>query len=314
MQEHLRTFVRRHTLLRATARRLRRRTATPAARYAAPAPIELPLPAPLGDPAPRPRSVMITAARRHNLLTRLAREGIAGYEPETVACFLAALRRAPHGAVLDIGANVGLYSVLASTRSDRVVHGFEPTPELADLMRRIAADNGLRFHTEQIAMGAERGTAPLYLSDVTDLSNSLAAGFRPSSRRVDVEVDTIDGWCTRNGVVPGLIKIDTESTEPAVVSGGLEIIERHRPWIFCEVLRGRVEEPLMELMEPLPYFWYHLAGDPPYEPQDAIVGDGTHQYLMWLFTPERIKDEFWASVSGWRACLDQMRGPVACDS
>ncbi|HEU5161094.1 MAG TPA: FkbM family methyltransferase [Streptosporangiaceae bacterium] len=299
MREHLSSFVRRDALRRAIARS-RIRTAAPSP---AQAPFELRLPSAPGEARRPGRSVTMPAPGRHWLLARLADDGIAGYEPETVACFLAALAHAPAGAVLDVGANVGLYSILAGATSDRPVYGFEPTPDLAGLMRRVAADNGLGFHTEQIAVGADRGTATLYLSDVTDASNSLAAGFRPSSRHLDVEVETLDGWCERKNVIPGLIKIDTESTEPDVIRGAREIIGAHQPWIFCEVLRGRVEEPLMELMRPLPYFWYHLAGDPPYEPRDTIVGDDTHQHLMWLFAPDRIKDEFWASVSGWRASL-----------
>jgi FkbM family methyltransferase len=303
MRELVRGLVRRNRLLRTAARKYRRMaTPPPAAKLRS---IDLRLPAPPDGRKRGPESVTVRASGRQTLFKRLAREGISGYEPETVACYLAALESAPKGAVLDIGANLGLYSFLASARSRRTVYGFEPTPDLAEVMRRVAKDNRLGFHTEQRAMGRENGTATLYLSDRADLSNSLLEGFRDSSRHLVVPLETVDHWCARTRVKPGLIKIDTEATEPAVIEGARKTIRDHRPWIFCEVLYRRVEEPIMELMRPLGYHWYHLAGDPPYRPQDRIVGDNTYQCLMWLLTPEPLDDEFWARVSAWRPGVDR---------
>jgi FkbM family methyltransferase len=307
MLEQFRPFLRRHPLVHETARRVRR-TGRRVRRAVWPRRIELGLPqAPDGDGA-GPAAITFRPSGNHSLLRRLAREGVGDYEPETAACFLAALDRAPDGAVLDIGANVGMYSLLASARSGRPVYGFEPTPDLAGLMRDIARVNRLGFHTEQIAIGRENGTAELYLSDQTDMSNSLAKGFRNATRALTVPVERLDGWCEGADVTPGLIKIDTETTEPAVIEGGLATIEKFRPWLFCEILPNRgIEEPVMELMRPLGYTWYHLAGDPPYEPREQIVGDATHQFLMWLFTPAPVDPEFWSRVSAWRASVDRTR-------
>jgi FkbM family methyltransferase len=312
MQDHLRRFIRRRPRLHTTARRAKWLLHPARSTWPAPSPRHVKLrlpPPPDGDPGTAfPMAVTVPPYAKHSLLRRLVREGIGGYEPETAACFLAALRRAPDGAVLDVGANVGLYSILASGRSGRSVYGFEPTPDLADLMRQISKSNHLGFRTEQIALGSENGTAAFYLSGQTDMSNSLAEGFRESPEQLDVQVERLDSWCERRNVTPGLIKIDTETTEPAVIEGGLATIEKLRPWIFCEVLHGReIEEPIMELMAPLGYTWYHLAGDPPYEPRARIAGDRTFQNLMWIFTPEPVDPAFWPQVSAWRTSLDRTR-------
>ncbi|RKS71041.1 FkbM family methyltransferase [Actinomadura pelletieri DSM 43383] len=303
-------FIRRHPRLRAPARRVHRliRPAPPAR------PVKrLALPLPPDDDGTGPATIIVPPTKGHSLLKLLLRDGIGGYEPDTAACFLAALRHAPAGAALDVGANIGLYSVLAGCRSDRPVYGFEPTPALADLMRRMAATNDLRFHTEQLALGDANGTATLYLSNKTDLSNSLAAGFRTPIGQLDVPVETLDHWCARRTTIPGLIKIDTETTEPAVIRGALQTIRRHRPWIFCEILPNRrVEEPVMELLRDLDYpCWYHIAGDPPYEPREKIVGDDTYEYMMWLFTPEPVAPEVWRLTSAWRTSLARTRVPPA---
>jgi FkbM family methyltransferase len=201
------------------------------------------------------------------------------------------------GAVLDIGANVGLYAGLAAAVSDRRVAAFEPFPILAEVAERFSADNDLGFLVESIALGSENGSATLYLSDTSDSSNSLAEGFRKSSKQIEVPVETLDGWVRRTGLVPAVIKVDTESTEPDVLIGGAETLREHRPWILCEVLAGRGEDRLMEALAPHGYHWYHITDEVPYRHATVIEGDTTYRDLMWLFAPEPPTEEFWAAVT-----------------
>ena len=227
---------------------------------------------------------------------KLAKDGLAGYEPPAIACFLAALDTAGPGAVYDVGANVGLYAGLAGALTDRQVVAFEPAPSLAGAARRFALDNGLGFRTESLALGDRTGTATLYLSDSSDTSNSLAAGFRKSSKQVQVPTETLDAYVERTGLVPAVIKVDTETTEPEVLFGSADTIKVHRPWILCEVLAGRVEKRLTEALAPHGYHWYHITDEVPYRPTTTIQGDTTHEYLMWLFAPEAPDEAFWATV------------------
>lgn len=237
---------------------------------------------------------------------RLQEVGLAGYEPETLACFLAVLDHARTGAVLDIGANIGVYSALAAARTKRRVFAFEPTPQIAETARAIAADNGLAMEVVELALSNHSGSAPLCLSAKSDASNSLAEGFRPEMGRVTVAVETLSHWREAAGIAPAVLKIDTETTEPDVVGGGLEVLRRFRPWVFCEVLPDRgVEERLMALLEPLDYHWYHLNGDPPYPERAAIAGRGSDsRQRMWLFAPDPVPPQMWDDTKRWRAAID----------
>ena len=152
----------------------------------------------------------------------LAKTGVGGYEPGSLPHFLAALAEAGEGEVLDIGANIGPYALLARAFSDRVVRGFEPTPELADIAESCAAANGLDYLVERIALGAGEGTAKLYLSDSTDSSNSLNPTFRPHTYELDVPLESLDSYVGRTGARPAIIKVDTETTEPDVLRGSRE--------------------------------------------------------------------------------------------
>jgi FkbM family methyltransferase len=294
----VRNLIRQHPAIRAAARRVRRLGWAPPARSRPPEDRVVPIALPA------------SGATEHGLLTmtlpskllvprRLAQEGLAGYEPEALACFLAALDVAGPGAVLDVGANVGIYAALASALTRREVRAFEPSPSLVEAARSFAAANGLRYTTESLALGAENGSATFYLSDSSDTSNSLAAGFRVSSAQIEVPVETLDSYVARTGVVPAIMKVDTETTEPDVLAGAAKTITGYRPWVLCEVLAGRVEERLTEVLAPFGYHWYHVTGEVPYREADEIAGDRTHRYLMWLLAPERPGEDFWAALRGW---------------
>jgi FkbM family methyltransferase len=233
----------------------------------------------------------------------LQQKGFAGYEPESLACFLTAIEVTKRGAVLDVGANVGVYGVLASALTGRQVVAFEPAPDLAVTARAIADENGLSITLEEVALGAAPGRATLYLSDTTDSSNSLAQGFRPSTRQVDVRVETLDEVVQRMGLTASVIKIDTEMTEPDVLRGAEGTIRRHRPWILCEILAGRTEAQLTEIIEPWGYTWYHVTDDPPWAPAQELAGDPTYKNFMWLFAPTPLDGRFWSGLRGWRGSL-----------
>ena len=240
----------------------------------------------------------------------LAATGLAGYEPETFACFLAAIEEQDSRAVFDVGANIGVFSWLAASLTDAPVVAFEPTPDLVDQMRAICEANGLSISIEPIALGAEPGRARLYLSENSDSSNSLRAGFRRSRGSVMVAVETIDGYVARSGIVPAVVKVDTESTEPDVLRGAGAVIAEHRPIVLCEVLAGRTEQELTEILQPLDYTWYRIDGPGPLQPRSAIEGDPTYEYKNWLFTPSPASPAFWERMAAWHASIAGLAPPA----
>ncbi len=250
-----------------------------------------------------PRSLAIRTPERTYVSRLLAASGYAGYEPNTLACFLAAIEERGFAPVFDVGANIGPFSWLAAELTPATIVAFEPTPDLAAQMRAICAANGLAVRVEELALGAAPGIAQLHISDRTDSSNSLRAGFRPSHRSVSVAVETVDGYAARTGTVPGVLKIDTESTEPAVLRGASGILATTRPWIICEVLAGRTEAELMGILRPLDYAWYRIDGPGPLVARSVIEGDPTYASMNWLFSPEEPSAAFNRSFAAWREAL-----------
>lgn len=101
-----------------------------------------------------------------------------------------------------------------------------------------------------------------------------------------------------SGTAPGLIKIDTESTEPDVLAGGLSFIKAARPWIICEVLYNVTEHRLRLLVDSIGYYPYALRGRPLLD-QDLIEGDKEYKLRDWLLAPEPPDPAFNAAYVEW---------------
>lgn len=210
--------------------------------------------------------------------------GLNGYEPETLAAAAALIDVQGITQFADVGANIGIYSwVMKAVFGDALeVQAFEPLPVLANAAEAIAADNGLTITVRRPALSDANGTAIFYVSRKSDTSNSLAKGFRPST---ELEVQTLRMDDAFSDFRPKLIKIDTESTEPAVLAGGDNYIAANRPWMIIEALAGRTEDALRAFAIRHGYLCYHINGGP-MDKAEELYGDPSHRHRDWLFAPE----------------------------
>jgi FkbM family methyltransferase len=301
----LRAYARRHPRLHARLRRVRAVSSSTRERLGLTPPRAFVLRCP--DVEGGTRDIAVSISPHLYVGKVLEGAGLAGYEPEALACFLAITDIVPDGPVWDVGCNIGVYSLIAATATRREVVAFEPTPHIAAAARSIVAGNGLSGEVRQTALGESPGSARLFLSDSTDSSNSLRKSFRESTRAIDVPVETIDGLVASGRAAPSVLKIDTETTEPAVLRGGLRTITATRPWIMCEVLAGRTESELMAVLEPLGYTYYLVSDEPEYEPAEQLHGDP--RFYMWVFAPEPAPAELWARIAAHRTVLE-LCGPT----
>src|SRR5690554_642052 len=129
----------------------------------------------------------------------------------------------PGDGFLDIGANVGVYSVLASTLvgPDGPVHAFEPDPMNADKLRANFELNDLPVdNVHQVAVGEESGTRRF-------ANNRGSIG----SLLPDDAPNGIDVICTKlDDIISALIssyvaKVDVEGFELGVMKGATDLLE-----------------------------------------------------------------------------------------
>jgi FkbM family methyltransferase len=213
--------------------------------------------------------------------------GWSGYEPETVPLFFRCGQRSH--VTIDVGAYVGFFTLLAAHGNpEGRVFAFEPMPEIFDRLRRNVELNKLNNVTcIESAIGDSEGEAEFFHTPGhMPCSSSLSFEFMRTAgdlRTSIVPITTIDKFVLERGLDRvDLIKIDTESTEPAVLRGMTETIRQHQPHIVCEVLKGRGSEDLLqEIVRSFGYHAYHLTPNGPVL-RDRIEGHPT--WLNYLFT------------------------------
>ena len=250
----------------------------------------------------------------------LRRDGLAGYEPPTMATLLALFASQDDGFVFfDIGANMGLYAATcARLFAPGRVHAFEPAPPSAEVVRKVARSNRLDLEVFEVAVGDANGTASLHLSDKSDASNSLVPGFKKSSGSIEVRTVRLDDHVRATGAVPDVMKIDVETFEPQVIAGATRTIADARPIIVLEVLKRRGHdhgEEITAAMQPFGYHYYPLSETPDWTPRDEVQGGSAGVGCNdWLLAPEPLDESMGESFALYRqrlrACQPQFNSRV----
>jgi FkbM family methyltransferase len=182
----------------------------------------------------------------------------------------AALKREAHAGdtILDIGANVGCYTMLFArwVGDGGHVYAFEPAAE---------SRAGLERHLALNRLSARVTVRPEAITDRSGFAPFLDAGTHGDNRLVppatsgttSVPAQSIDEFCEGTGISPDVIKIDIEGAELAALRGARRTIasrgaalalfvELHPAiWPSLGVTRADIEAELRQqklVVEPLP--------------------------------------------------------------
>lgn len=136
--------------------------------------------------------------------------------------------------VLDVGANIGLSTILLARAAQRVV-AFEPSPANLVYLRRNLASNGItNVEIVAAAVSDQRRTLRFHVAQFGAGSHVVAEGHvqAGSIPTIDVPAVTLDD--TVSSPV-SLIKIDAEGHEPDVLAGARSVLARDRPLVYTEI-------------------------------------------------------------------------------
>jgi FkbM family methyltransferase len=134
----------------------------------------------------------------------------------------------PGDAFIDVGANIGFYSLLASSaNAGAPVVAFEPHPVASRWLRENARINSFgNIQIREVASGSETGSAML-TSDLGE-RNRIVVGSDGNNAMVAVRVVTLDDELAELGIDPSsvaLVKIDTEGFEANVLAGARRLLD-----------------------------------------------------------------------------------------
>ena len=196
------------------------------------------------------------------------------------------------GLILDIGANLGIMSFYLSNKfQDRQIHAFEPMPNNLETLRWVKQFFRLKNMTiHDYALGNETGTVEMVLPVVDSvkkqgLSHVLSDDITEFNEGITftTAIDKLDNVEALTTEPIAAIKIDVENFEYHVFSGATEILQKHKPIIYCELWDNDNRYKCFDFLANIGYgvFVKHGNGLEQYD-------DKNHHTQNFFFIPEDV--------------------------
>ncbi len=170
------------------------------------------------------------------------------YEPNEMYAMAKLL--GPGMCVVDVGANAGLFTLMAAklVGAEGAVHAFEPSPRDRNrLLGNISANGLSNVQVHAAGLGRGRGKAVLTVSGADHPGHNTIGGFAYAAdvRAYSVEVDitSLDDFANAEKLTRlDLLKIDVEGSETAVLQGAQESLRKFRPVIVAEASEASLRQ------------------------------------------------------------------------
>lgn len=141
--------------------------------------------------------------------------------------------------MIDVGANTGIYSVVASKQA-KYVHAIEPYPPILVRLHHIIDENKIPNVTvHPVGLGAEEAELPFFPPPDRNLGwASFVPGFVQGSRGDTLKLKIVQGdsYFQKNGIARvDFIKMDIEGYEKPALAGLQQTLRRNRPVVLMEL-------------------------------------------------------------------------------
>jgi FkbM family methyltransferase len=165
------------------------------------------------------------------------------------------------GTFIDVGANVGLVSLLVA---DKVEHAvlFEPNPIAVKRAQENLAINRLNFEVFAQALSDMTGTVEFEHAGKVGSCNRTVDGFTPSVPTITVRRTTLDQFLRDHNRMPPIsaVKIDVEGHENSVLRGMREFLKNQRPkLIMFEYLQRTNIAEVLTLFKDVDFLVFELS-------------------------------------------------------
>jgi len=146
---------------------------------------------------------------------------------------------APGSVAYDVGANIGVHTLLLSRLVGRrgQVYAFEPVPALYHrLCENMRLNPSLvAARPIQLALGDQSGTAAFYTGHHAGAGH-LATSGPDTGDRIVVSTSKLDEFVYRDHhAPPGFVKIDVEGAEGIVLAGAEQVLIDARPILLVDL-------------------------------------------------------------------------------
>lgn len=174
---------------------------------------------------------------------------------------------------LDIGANIGLMSVIASkiVGKNGRVYAVEANPGTVSILQtNIELNQCKNIELLPIALSDAQGTALLFENWEVNRGGASLISQSDDQQGVEVRMERLDDLFDENTTID-LVKIDVEGFEPQVIRGGMNLFKTQLPVFIIEVSEKREKE----------------VGPSPLEIMELVQTIGAYDFFKQKGTKER---------------------------
>lgn len=147
----------------------------------------------------------------------------------------------PGDIAVDIGSHKGgyLFWMVKQVGQAGKVYAFEPQKKLFNYLKSIVKTKKYaNVFLENKGLSDSSGRVEFHIP-VTSSGSSPGARIGELNEELptkvqSIDVVTLDNFFLKKGIIPTLIKIDVEGHEKEVLTGGLELLKKHKPKIIME--------------------------------------------------------------------------------
>lgn len=207
-----------------------------------------------------------------------------GWEKESITLWIKLCEN--QEVIFDIGANTGIYSLIAKTVNPKAkVYAFEPVSRVFAKLKENISLNQFDITPIEKAVSNSDGTATIY-DTASEHTYSVTVNKNTTSPQTEIIETTID-TVTLNSFIKqhnikgvGLMKIDVETHEPEVLEGFSDFILQFKPTILIEILNDEVGKKVSNLVSPLNYLYFNINEKGGVRQVDKITKSDYYNYLF----------------------------------
>ena len=209
---------------------------------------------------------------------------INGWEKESIKLWIKLCEKSE--IVFDIGANTGVYSLIAKTvNPDAKVFAFEPVSRVFAKLKENIMLNNFDIIPIEKAVSNSDGTAIIYdtSSEHTysvTVNKNLSS---PETKVIETKIVTVtlNTFIRQNHIKKvDLIKIDVETHEPEVLEGFSNYLIKFKPTLLIEILNNEVGEKVNNIIQGLGYLYFNIDERGGIRQVDKITKSDYYNYLL----------------------------------
>jgi FkbM family methyltransferase len=223
------------------------------------------------------------------------------------------IRCAKHSRIfLDIGANVGLYSIVAAKINSKIkIYSYEPDPFVfTRLEKNIQYNSTKKINIQRWAIGVRNGVLEMYVPDISVNTTTssihreqLTSYYKGMKyKKIEVPERSIDEiWFETD--IPDLIKLDVEMNEYSALLGMKKVLAAGKSVLFIEIFNDTIKKKqvpslpenytltIQELITQAGYYFYGLCKEGIFKFEDLRFRIDSYNYLV---LPYPLKDRFYS--------------------